>query len=52
MEATTVGFGFTITLTVAVLKHPVGSVPVTVYVVDTDGTSVTEAPLKLPGIQL
>jgi hypothetical protein len=41
----------TTTETVAVLKQPDGSVPVTVYVVEETGTSVTEAPERFPGIQ-
>jgi hypothetical protein len=48
----TFGAGFTEMETVAVFEHPLTSVPVTVYVVFAVGLTVTEAPLKLPGIQL
>ena len=50
-EAVTDGFGFTVTATVDVLVQPFASVPVTVYVVDVAGESVTDAPLRLPGCQ-
>ena len=39
------GFGFTVTITWAVLLHPVEFVPVTVYVVVTVGVAVTVAPV-------
>jgi hypothetical protein len=38
------GFGFTVTVTVAVFLHPLASVPVTVYVVVAKGLAVTVAP--------
>jgi hypothetical protein len=50
--AVTFGNGFTVTVTVAVLKQPGPFVPVTVYVVVLDGERTTEDPVKLPGIQL
>jgi hypothetical protein len=53
VAAVMVGAGFTITEVVAVFVHPVAaSVPVTVYVVDALGLTVTEAPFKFPGFQL
>jgi hypothetical protein len=48
----TVGSGFTPTLIVDVLEHPLASVPVTVYVVADEGTSVTEVPANDPGIHV
>jgi hypothetical protein len=38
------GFGFTVTVTDAVLIHPLASVPVTVYVRVVVGLAVTDAP--------
>ena len=46
------GKGFTVIVLVAVVIQPVALVPVTVYVVVAVGATFTEAPLKLPGIQL
>lgn len=48
----TVGSGFTPTLIVEVFEHPFASVPVTVYVVADEGTSVTDDPANDPGIQV
>jgi len=48
----TVGNAFTVTLTVDVFTHPFASVPVTVYVVEPTGTSITDDPESDPGIQL
>ena len=45
---TGVRFRFTVTVTVAVLVHPEGVVPVTVYAVVAAGVTVGE-PTKLPG---
>lgn len=50
-EALTDGSAFTTTATVEVFEHPFISVPVTVYVVDEAGASVTVDPLSDPGIQ-
>jgi len=44
-DAVTVGLGFTVTFTVAVLVHPAVLVPVTVYVVVPVGDTVLELPL-------
>lgn len=43
--AVMVGSGFTVTVTEAVLVHPLPSVPVTVYVVVIAGLAVTLAPV-------
>lgn len=51
-EAETEGSAFTVIETLAVLVQPFASVPVTVYVVELAGTSLTVVPLRLPGIQL
>jgi hypothetical protein len=51
-EAFTVGFGLTVTATVAVFEHPALTVPVTVYVVVVVGETVTEVPVSDPGIQV
>jgi len=48
----TTGGAFTVTLTVDVFEQPFASVPVTVYVVDAVGASVTGEPESDPGIQL
>ena len=48
----TVGVGFTVTVNTEVFVQPFAAVPVTVYVVAVVGDTVTEAPVKLPGIQL
>lgn len=48
----TVGVGFTVTVNTEVLVQPFAAVPVTVYVVVVVGDTVTDAPVKLPGIQL
>jgi len=45
------GNGFTVIVFVAVVIQPVALVPVTVYVVVVDGVTITEVPVKLPGIQ-
>lgn len=50
-DAETEGSAFTATLTVEVFEHPFTSVPVTVYVVDAAGASITLTPLSDPGIQ-
>ena len=47
----TVGKGFTVTTTVAVLVQPAAEVPVTVYVVVAAGVTVVEAPVP-PELQL
>jgi hypothetical protein len=44
-EMLTVGPGFTVIRTEAVLVHPVASVPVTIYVVVVSGLAVTVAPV-------
>lgn len=51
-DALTVGTGRTVTGTVAVFVQPLASVPVTVYVMDDAGTSVTVLPLAAIGAQL
>mgnify|MGYP007055995938 CR=1 FL=1 len=51
-DAVTVGNGFTVTLTVAVLVHPDVLAPVTVYVVVELGVTVLLAPLPKPPDQL
>lgn len=51
-ETVSTGTGSTRMVTVDVDKHPEAPVPVKVYVVLTDGATVTELPLRLPGIQL
>lgn len=48
----TVGAAFTVIVRVDVLVHPLALVPVTVYVVVVVGDTVTDEPVKLPGIQL
>ena len=48
----TVGVGLTVMVRVEVFVQPFAAVPVTVYVVEEVGETVTEAPVKLPGIQL
>ena len=50
--AVTVGVGLTVTVIVSESVHPAEIVPVTVYVVVLPGETVTEVPVKLPGIQL
>lgn len=50
--ATTVGKAFTVSVTVDVFEHPGPLVPVTVYVVVARGFTVTEEPLRLPGIHV
>jgi hypothetical protein len=49
--ALTVGNGLTVTATVDVPVHPFAPVPVTVYVVEVVGETVTLDPDKLPGFQ-
>ena len=51
-DATTVGVGFTGILNVLVDVHPRVLVPVTVYVVVTDGVTTTVLPIKAPGFQV
>lgn len=48
----TAGSEFTPTLIVEVFEHPFASVPVTVYVVADEGTSVTDEPANDPGIHM
>jgi hypothetical protein len=50
--AVTLGNAFTFTVAVSVLAHPLASVPVTVYVVVTDGLTEAEESVKLPGIHV
>jgi len=50
-EAVTVGNELTVTAIVAVFTHPFALVPVTVYVVEDVGVTVTFEPDKLPGFQ-
>jgi hypothetical protein len=47
----TFGAGLTVIVRVEVLVHPLALVPVTVYVVVVVGDTVTDEPVKLPGIQ-
>jgi hypothetical protein len=48
----TFGAGLTVIVRVDVLVQPFAAVPVTVYVVVVVGDTVTDEPVKLPGIQL
>jgi hypothetical protein len=48
----TVGNAFTVIVRVAVFTHPFALVPVTVYVVVTDGVTLMEVPLNDPGIHV
>jgi hypothetical protein len=50
-EAVMVGNAFTVIAIVEVFEHPFPSVPVTVYVVEAVGLSVTGDPVSDPGIQ-
>ncbi len=50
--AVTAGNAFTLSVTVDVFEHPGPLVPVTVYVVVAVGFTVTEEPLRLPGIHV
>ena len=50
--ALTTGRALTVTVALELLLHPCELVPVTVYVVVAVGETVTELPVKLPGIQL
>ena len=47
-----VGVGLTSRLTVLVVKQPKAVAPVTEYTVVAAGLTETEAPLRLPGIQV
>jgi hypothetical protein len=48
----TVGVGVTVMNNVPVVVQPFAAVPVTVYVVEVAGVTVTEVPDRFPGIQL
>ena len=48
----TTGNGFTVIILVDVFVQPCAFVPVTVYVVVEVGETVTEPPVKFPGIQV
>lgn len=50
--AVTVGEAFTVMRRVDVFVHPLAFVPVTVYVVVVVGDTVTDVPVKEPGIQV
>ena len=47
----TVGKGLTPTATAAVLEQPLISIPVTMYIVEVVGETLTEGPVKSPGCQ-
>ena len=51
-DVDTVGAVLTVIARVDVFVHPLALVPVTVYVVVDVGDTVTDEPVKLPGIQL
>ncbi len=48
----TVGAALTVIVRVDVFVHPFAPVPVTMYVVVDVGDTVTDEPVRLPGIQL
>ena len=50
--AVTVGFGFTIKLSVALAVHPTVVVPTTVYSVVAVGVTTTDVPINAPGLHV